>query len=99
MSMSHHLSNTTEFIFDSLEDLVPKNHLVRKLEASIDWGFIYGLVKHIYNPGGRPGIDPVILFKMLFINIESDAGDIFFLEIVILVIYKRLRVPEILVLK
>ena len=69
MSMSHHLSNTTEFIFDSLEDLVPKDHLVRKLEASIDWGFIYGLVKHLYSPGGRPGIDPVILFKMLCINI------------------------------
>ena len=28
----------------SLEDLVPKNHLVRKLDAAMDFSFIYDLV-------------------------------------------------------
>ena len=32
----------------SLDDLVPQNHLVRKLEAAIDWSFIYDLVEEKY---------------------------------------------------
>ena len=31
--------NQIEFI--SLEDLVPKNHLVRKIDAAMDFSFIY----------------------------------------------------------
>ncbi len=27
-----------------LDDLVPKDHLVRKIEAAIDWSFIYELI-------------------------------------------------------
>ena len=29
----------------SLDDLVPKDHLVRKLDAALDWSFIYELVE------------------------------------------------------
>jgi len=48
--------------------LVPNNHLVRKLDAVIDWAFIYPLVEDLYSDIGRESIDPVILFKMVFIN-------------------------------
>lgn len=67
--MGYHSSNTGAFILASLEDIVPSDHLVRKLENVIDWGFIYELVKDLYSKQGRPGIDPIILFKMLCINI------------------------------
>ena len=50
------------------ETLVPQNHLVRKLDKVIDWDFIYPLVEGLYSKYGRPSIDPVVLFKMLFIN-------------------------------
>ena len=43
--------------------------MVRKLEACIDWDFIYPMVEHLYSNVGRPSIDPVVLFKMVFINI------------------------------
>lgn len=33
----------------SLDDLVPKDHLVRKLEAALDWSFIYDLVEDKYS--------------------------------------------------
>ena len=33
------------FIFSTLEELVPQDHEVRKLEDAIDWMFIYPLVK------------------------------------------------------
>ena len=34
--------------FVSLDELVPAEHLVRKLEAAIDWSFIYELVEDKY---------------------------------------------------
>jgi len=49
----------------SIEDLVPQDHLVRKLEYAIDWSFIYDLVKDRYcRDNGRPSIDPVTLIKI-----------------------------------
>jgi transposase len=52
----------------TLDQLVPPNHLVRKLEATIDFTFIYDLVKDMYSEVGRPSIDPVILVKLTFIQ-------------------------------
>ena len=52
----------------SIEQLVPENHLVRKLDAAIDFSFIYPLVENLYSACGRPSIDPVILFKITMIQ-------------------------------
>lgn len=52
----------------TLDQLVPANHLVRKMEASLDFSFIYELVKDMYSDLGRPSIDPVILIKLTFIQ-------------------------------
>lgn len=52
----------------SLEDLVPKNHLVRKIDAAMDFSFIYDLVRDLYKPYGRESIDPVVLVKITFIQ-------------------------------
>ena len=52
----------------SLEDLVPKNHLVRKLDAAMDFNFIDDIVKDLYKPYGRESIDPVVLEKIVFIQ-------------------------------
>lgn len=56
------------FILSTLEEIVPPDHEVRKLEAAIDWTFVYPLVKDLYSGMGRPSIDPVVLFKMIIIN-------------------------------
>ena len=48
-----------------IDDLVPKNHLLRKIEKAIDWSFIYDLVEDKYClDNGRPSIDPVTLIKI-----------------------------------
>jgi len=52
----------------TIDPLVPNDHLVRKLEAAIDFSFMYPLVEHLYSTNGRPPIDPVVLFKMAFIQ-------------------------------
>jgi len=55
--------------FYCMEDLVPKGHILRKIEKAIDFSFIYDLVKDKYSEDtGRPSIDPVVLFKIVFIQ-------------------------------
>jgi transposase len=64
-----HSSQQTALEFISIDELVPKEHLLRKISRSIDFGFIREKVSAYYcADNGRPGIDPVILFKMLFIG-------------------------------
>ena len=70
MAMTNRQNHKNDcFIFLTIEDLVPQNHLVRKLEAAIDFSFIYPKVEHLYSKVGRPSIDPVVLFKLLILNI------------------------------
>ena len=58
---------TLEYV--TIEELVPKDHILRKIEGSIRFGFIREKVKSLYClDNGRPAIDPVVLFKMLFIG-------------------------------
>ena len=55
--------------FVSIEELVPQDHLLRKIERVVDFSFIRGKVKDLYcADNGRPAVDPVILFKMLFLG-------------------------------
>ena len=52
-----------------LENLVPENHLLRKIEKVIDFSFINEICKPYYcEDNGRPAIEPEILFRMLFIG-------------------------------
>ena len=49
----------------SIDQLVPENHLLRKIDAAIDFDFIYELVEEKYSADtGRPSIDPVTLIKI-----------------------------------
>lgn len=53
----------------TLEELVPKDHLLRLIDRHIDFAFIREATRHLYcDNNGRPAIDPVQLFKMLFIG-------------------------------
>jgi transposase len=53
----------------SVESLVPKNHLLRKINKVMDFEFIYRLVEDKYSKDiGRPSIDPKVLVKMVLIQ-------------------------------
>lgn len=59
----------TELEFVSIDELVPGDHLLRKIERAVDFSFIRERVESLYcADNGRPAIDPVVLFKMLFIG-------------------------------
>ena len=52
-----------------IEDMVPKDHLLRKIDAAVDFGKLYDIVKELYcEDNGRQSIDPVALFKMVLIQ-------------------------------
>jgi transposase len=55
--------------FVCIEELVLENHLLRKIEKYIDFSFITEKVRPYYcENNGRPSVDPLVLFKMMFIG-------------------------------
>ena len=61
----------------TIEDLVPQEHFLRKLDAVLDLSFVTKETAHLYNHRyGRPPIDPVIHVKYLLLGflygIESE---------------------------
>ncbi|WP_437887595.1 transposase, partial [Phytobacter sp. V91] len=53
----------------TLDELVPEDHLVRQIDAAIDFEFIRDAVAHLYCPdNGRPAVDPVRLIKMMLLG-------------------------------
>lgn len=52
-----------------LDSLVPKEHLLRKIEKAIDFKKIYNMLEQYYSHDtGRPTYDPVVLVKMVLIQ-------------------------------
>lgn len=53
----------------SIEDCVPRDHLLRKIDAAVDFGHIYDFVEDLYcKDNGRPSVDPVVLIKIVLIQ-------------------------------
>jgi transposase len=66
---SEHTTTQSKAEFVHIDDLVPVDHLLRKIDATIDFSFINDLCKPYYCPdNGRPAIEPKVLFKMLLIG-------------------------------
>lgn len=52
-----------------IEDLVPANHLLRRVENAVDFSFVRDEVRELYcEDNGRPSVDPVTLVKLCVIN-------------------------------
>jgi len=52
-----------------IDSLVPEEHLLRKIKKHIDFSFINDMCREYYClDNGRPAVEPVIIFKMLFIG-------------------------------
>ena len=59
----------SEILMTTMEEIVPEDSLFRKVDKYIDFTFIYDEVKDLYcDNNGRPSIDPVVLFKLVFIQ-------------------------------
>ncbi len=52
-----------------MEQMVPENHFLRKVDRAVDFSFIYDLCAPLYcADNARPVIDPEILFRMLLVG-------------------------------
>ena len=61
--------NRDQIVMICMDELVPQDHLLRKIDRAIDWSFIYDLVEDKYSyDQGRPSLDPVLLLKIPFIQ-------------------------------
>ena len=59
----------SEILMTTMEEIVPQDSLFRKIDKYIDFTFIYDKIKYLYcENNGRPSIDPVVLFKIVFIQ-------------------------------
>ena len=51
-----------------LDEAVPDDHLVRKIDAVLDLSWVYAELESHYPTLGRPSIDPVLMIRMLIIG-------------------------------
>ena len=51
-----------------LEDQVPANHLLRKLDALLDLEMVREQLEPFYSEIGRPSVDPELMIRMLLIG-------------------------------
>ena len=60
----------------SLEQRVPKDHLLRKIQGKIDFDFTYAEVKDTYGDNGNVSIPPPVILKMMLLlilyNVRSE---------------------------
>lgn len=67
--LSKEKSERSQIEFFSIEEFIPKEHLLRKIDSAIDFTHIYDFVSDLYcSDNSRPSIDPVVLFKMVLLQ-------------------------------
>jgi transposase len=52
----------------NLDEVVPADHLVRKIDAVLDLGWVHKELAPYYSHTGRPSIDPVLMIRMLIVG-------------------------------
>ena len=60
----------------NLDQRVPREHLLRKIQEQIDFDFVYGEVKDTYGDNGNVSIPPPVILKMMLLlilyNVRSE---------------------------
>src|SRR5437764_9169373 len=57
-----------------LEKRVRSDHVLRRVEAAIDFGFVREEVAHCYGDNGNDSIDPMVILKMMFLLFFDDVA-------------------------
>ena len=56
------------FYYFRLEDQIPEDHLLKRLDRFIDFGFVRERLRNTYSAIGRPSIDPEVLLRLLLVG-------------------------------
>ena len=57
-----------DVVLTDIDALVPEDHLLRKIEKVMDYGWIYERLDPYYKHEGRPPVDPVVIIKMVLLQ-------------------------------
>jgi transposase len=52
----------------SLEDKVPREHILRQIAEAVDFSFVHEIARPYYSHTGKPSVDPVVVLKMALIG-------------------------------
>ena len=65
-------------VFDYMifERLIPKDHLLIKIDSILDFSFVYDKVKDTYSKLGRESKDPVMMVKILLLEYLYNLSDV-----------------------
>ena len=64
------------FVNFRLDEAVPDDNFYKILKRNLDLNFIYKENESVYSHTGRPGLDPVVFFKMLLVGyLENVCTD------------------------
>lgn len=67
--MGQRKSDQGQFFYEfNLDDVVPPDHLVRKIDAMLDLGWVHKELAPYYSHTGRPSIDPELMIRMLIVG-------------------------------
>lgn len=64
----HQDSQPSLFACVRLEELIPHDHLLRRIDQAIDFTFVDRLTADLYSPTGRPSVAPQVLVRMLVVG-------------------------------
>ena len=59
-----------------LDDLVPADDVLRRIEPLVDWGQVRRTAEPFYSDLGRPGVDPVVLVKVFLVAAVRGLGSV-----------------------
>ena len=58
-----------QFFYEfNLDEVAPAEHLVRRIDAGLDLGWVHQELAPYYSHTGRPSIDPVLMIRMLIVG-------------------------------
>ncbi len=65
-------------VFDYMifDKLVPKDHLLIKIDQIVDFSFVHDIVEPFYSDIGRPSHDPEMIFKMQLLEFLYNISDV-----------------------
>jgi transposase len=64
----HQDSQQPLFACVQLEQMIPPDHILRRIRAVIDFSFIDQLTAPLYSATGRPSVDPQVLVRMMVVG-------------------------------
>jgi transposase len=66
--IGQHTRSESPFYYFRIEDQVPEDHLLRRIDGHVSFDFVPDKLRDSYSETGRPSIDPEVLLRILLLG-------------------------------